>query len=343
MSQTTAIPALFDLYPWQQEKWGQIKEMRQSKRLPHALIIGGVEGIGKLSFAKSIAASLLCQSPVDSEACGRCKSCQLTLSGSHPDFKLLEPKEEGKAILVDQIRGISHSLATTAQQGGARVVVINGASDLNPNAANALLKQLEEPGDNSYFLLIHQWPSRVLATVRSRCQVLDMATPLTGIANDWLQFNVTDEKLGEEKAQHLLQLANGAPLKAKQLHETKATEQRHQMLVELTAILRGNKTSIEVANVWQKRPLIPMLSWWMEWLSDLVRLKMTGEPDSVTNQDILKLLLAVGKRSDIRAVYQLMDMISEDLQYLNQRRNLNPQLVCEKLLNQWYLLVKSGT
>jgi DNA polymerase-3 subunit delta' len=332
-----------DSYPWQQEQWQQVSHMMQQQRLPHALIIGGVPGLGKLTFAKRLAAALLCQQQVNGNACGQCKSCQLLAASSHPDYKLMQPEEAGKAILVAQVRGIQHSMATTAQQGGARVVIINGAADLNLNAANALLKQLEEPGDNSYFLLLHQWPKAVLPTVRSRCQLLDITIPTHEDALHWLQQQLPADDASDDTAAKLLQLANGGPLKALQLHASKAHELRHQMLVQLTAILRGKESAVTVAQSWHKQPLEQMFSWWIEWLNDLIKLKMTGSTAYLNNPDIIKLLQAVASRSNIIAIYALLEKLTQQLSYINQRRNLNAQLVCEELLHQWYLLVRSGT
>ena len=336
-------PLSVNLYPWQQDQWQQVSHMMQQQRLPHALIIGGVPGLGKLTFATQVAATLLCQQQVDSHACGQCKSCQLLAANSHPDYKLLQPEAPSKSILVDQVRNIQHAMATTAQQGGARVVVINGAADLNLNAANALLKQLEEPGNDSYFLLLHQWPNTILPTVRSRCQLLDLALPTAALALPWLQQQLPADDSSSEMATKLLQLAHGAPLKALYLHTSKAHELRHQMLVQLTAILRGKDSVVAVAQSWHKQPLEQMFSWWIEWLNDLIKLKMTGNTSHLANPDIVKLLQAVAKRSNIIATYSLLEKLTQQLNFINQRRNLNTQLVCEELLDQWYLLVRSGT
>jgi len=317
--------------------------MMQQQRLPHALIIGGVPGLGKLAFAKRLAAALLCQQQTSGNACGECKSCQLLAANSHPDFKIMQPEEAGKAILVDQVRGIQHAMATTAQQGGARVIIINGAADLNLNAANALLKQLEEPGANSYFLLLHQWPKSVLPTVRSRCQLLDIAIPSSEDALQWLQQQLIGIDVSNDAAIKLLQLANGGPLKALELHAAKAHQLRHQMLVDLTAILRGKESPVTVAHSWHKQPLDQMFSWWIEWLNDLIKLKMTASTLHLNNPDIVKLLQAVASRSNVMAIYSLLEKLTQQLSYINQRRNLNAQLVCEELLHQWYLLVRSGT
>ena len=338
MSNATVTSSL-DLYPWQQDQWQQVSQMLQQQRLPHALIIGGVPGLGKLTFARRLAAALLCQQMLNGSACGQCKSCQLLAANSHPDYKLMQPLEASKSILVDQVRSIQHAMATTAQQGGARVVVINGAAELNLNAANALLKQLEEPGDNSYFLLLHQWPKILLPTVLSRCQLLDINLPSKVDALSWLEQQLP----ADESAQKLLQLAHGGPLKALQLHATKSDQLRHQMLVQLTAILRGKESTLDVAQSWYKQPLEQMLSWWIEWINDLIKLKMTANTAQLANPDIVKLLEAVAQRSHIVAIYAFLEQLTQQLNYINLRRNLNAQLVCEELLHQWYLLVRSGT
>lgn len=335
-------------FPWHQQQWQQVNDMSSQQRLPHALLIGGVPGLAKMAFAQRLAAALLCQAPVNGDACNTCKPCQLMRAQSHPDFHLLQPEEVGKAILVDQVRRLQAKLGTTAQQGGARVVVINGATDLNLNGANALLKQLEEPGDNCYFLLIHQWPKPVLPTIRSRCQLLDMALPDTSSALTWLHHEAstsgsTDaDKDDLESFTQVLHLAKGAPLKALELYNNKAHEMRHQLLVELTAILRGKQTSVQVAEKWHKLPLVQVFTWWVEWLNDLVKYKLTQDVAAVENPDLVKLLQAVAQRSDIAAIYHLLGEVTQQLNYIHQRRNLNPQLVCEDLLNGWFLMVRTG-
>jgi len=115
------------------------------------------------------------------------------------------------------------------------------------------------------------------------------------------------------------------------------------MLVQLTAILRGKESAVDVAQSWHKQPLDQMLNWWIEWLNDLIKLKMTGNTTHLANPDIVKLLQAVAQRSQIKAIYELLDQLTQQLNFINQRRNLNNQLVCEELLHQWYLLVRSGT
>ena len=200
--------------------------LARQERLPHALLVRGTEGIGKLAFAMGLAQALLCERPAgNGESCGVCRGCAWFLQGSHPDFRMLEPKpaevaEEGgegrdrkgtPPIDVHQVRDLADFINLTSHRGGARVVLIHPAEALNINAANALLKSLEEPPPRTYFLLVsHRW-HQLLPTVRSRCQHVALPLPETKPAREWL------EAQGVENADLALGHAGGAPLLAAKL------------------------------------------------------------------------------------------------------------------------------
>ncbi|MFG1488548.1 DNA polymerase III subunit delta', partial [Oceanospirillum sp. HFRX-1_2] len=138
-------------FAWQQEYWNQLIGQHRSGRLPHALLLAGEEGIGKYHLARAMAAYLLCRQPAET-ACGECASCALFHAGTHPDLMEVMPESEGKQIKIEQIRKLQTFANKTAQQGGFRVVVLQPADAMNINAANALLKNLEEPGNNVLFI-----------------------------------------------------------------------------------------------------------------------------------------------------------------------------------------------
>ena len=130
-------------YPWQQESWTGLMARVAQQRLPHAILFTGSAGIGKRHLATSLAHALMCQNPrPDGTACGGCQSCLLLAAGSHPDYLLVEPEEEGKAIGVDRIRELTSFQSLSSQYGRGRVVQLQPADALNINASNALLKTL---------------------------------------------------------------------------------------------------------------------------------------------------------------------------------------------------------
>lgn len=214
-----------DIYPWQQALWSQLGGRAQHA---HAYLLYGPAGIGKRALAEHWAAQLLCQRPAAAGACGECKACQLLAAGTHPDYFVLEPEEAEKPIRVDQVRDLVGFVVQTAQLGGRKVVLLEPAEAMNVNAANALLKSLEEPSGDTVLLLISHQPSRLLPTIKSRC--VQQACPLPGAAAslEWLARALPDEPA--EALEELLALSGGSPLTAQRLYGQGVREQRAQVV-----------------------------------------------------------------------------------------------------------------
>lgn len=149
--------------------WESLTQAITADRLPHALLFDGPDGSGKLDLAHALAQRLLCETP-QTFACQQCRTCLLFHAGNHPDFIEVLPEAPGKPITIAQIRALSTQLTQTIHQSNARVIVLHPADAMNRASANALLKNLEEPGQRTYFILVTAQPHRLLATVRSRCQ-----------------------------------------------------------------------------------------------------------------------------------------------------------------------------
>lgn len=213
-----------EMYPWQSSLWQQLTIARG--RLPHALLLRGSHGIGKFDFARALARSLLCQTPLaNGHACSVCAACNWFSQGNHPDYRLLTPAQEGVAseeepaapvksakksqISVSQIRELSSFLELSSHRGdGRRIVLIHPAEALNAASANALLKMLEEPPPDVIFILVSSQPQKLLPTILSRCQKVDMPSPEKTLALRWL------EQKGVQNAGYFLGYASGAPLSA---------------------------------------------------------------------------------------------------------------------------------
>lgn len=212
------------LYPWQTEAWRHWLKLRE--RLPHALLLKGPQGTGKLDFAMNLARSLLCERPQNGDglACGECASCHWFEQETHPDFRLIQPdalsesdedeekanakKKPSKQISVDQIRALADFAGLSAHQGGHKVVLIHPAEAMNTNAANALLKTLEEPAGRMMIILVSHKPQQLLPTILSRCLALPMPLPPVEESAEWLKEQGVDDPAP------LLAQAGFAPLKA---------------------------------------------------------------------------------------------------------------------------------
>ncbi len=168
-------------YPWLAYAGERLARNAEGGRRAHALLVSGPRGLGKVDLALREAAALLCLSG-ERPACGRCRSCQLMAGGAHPDFRQVtfEVNDKGQlrsVIAVDQIRDLIASLQLTNSLSALKVAVIHPAEAMNRNAANALLKTLEEPAGDLVLMLVASDDARLPATVRSRCQVIGVRQP----------------------------------------------------------------------------------------------------------------------------------------------------------------------
>jgi DNA polymerase-3 subunit delta' len=234
-------------YPWLQDATRQFKQQLLAGRQPHAVLLSGQAGIGKLHLAKEMAVALLCLSPLaeSSEgaglACGQCRSCKLFAGGAHPDYRFMsfirkEKSEELRTvIIIDQVRELISSMQLTNGLSPRKVALIHPAEAMNRNAANAILKTLEEPAGEVVLLLVSNDASRLPATIRSRCQSLHLRPPVASEALDWLQQH---SRVGKKDAALALQAAAGSPLQAAMLLQQGRVDEFRQLLESLQLIRR---------------------------------------------------------------------------------------------------------
>ena len=200
-------------------------------RLPHALLLHGPRGIGKLQVAERFAQFLLCEGRGSATTpCGHCEGCRWIAAGNHPDLRILEPEaiarkslvEDDEAadksatpkrkpsieIRIEQARLLEDFVHMGSHRGRRRVAIIHPAEDMNVPTASALLKNLEEPPTDVVFLLVSHRPARLLPTIRSRCVQVAVSPPDAASAAQWL------EAQGVKDAVPWLAFAGGAPLRA---------------------------------------------------------------------------------------------------------------------------------
>jgi DNA polymerase III delta prime subunit len=179
----SAPPAALDA-PWLAPQVAQLRRARAADRYPTGLLIHDERGAGGEALARFAAQLALCREP--DAPCGHCRDCRTFQVGQHPDYVELHPLEDSKFIRVDEVRELLQQLVLTAHGGGATVALLSPADSLYPNAANALLKSLEEPRAGVTLILVSAAPSRLPATILSRCLRLRVATPARALSVDWL-------------------------------------------------------------------------------------------------------------------------------------------------------------
>ncbi|MBS0462454.1 MAG: DNA polymerase III subunit delta' [Proteobacteria bacterium] len=240
------------LAPWLHAPLRRASASLGEGRLAHGLLLCAPESIGTHALAAALMQALLCRQRVDGMACGQCRDCVLYTAGTHPDVRtvgIVENEKTGvqrKEIVIEQVRDLGAWFALTSQRGGVQVASIEPASAMNANAANALLKTLEEPLPGRFLLLLCESPMRLPATIRSRCQRILLLPPDADTALAWLRARGHDESL----ARSALRAANGHPGLAAHWIEAGLLDLREAVRNDLTAIAGGRKQPLEIATAW---------------------------------------------------------------------------------------------
>jgi len=322
-----------EAYPWQQALWQQLAGRAQHA---HAYLLHGPQGIGKRALAERLMARLLCQHPQGLDACGQCKACLLLKAGSHPDNFVLEPEEADKPIKVDQVRELVSFIVQTAQLGGRKVVLIEPVEAMNINASNALLKSLEEPSGDTVLLLVSHQPSRLLPTIKSRCQQVTCPQPSLVQSQAWLTTALPDSD--EVERDELLTLAAGSPLMAVSLQAQGVREQRALVTEGVKKLLKQQQSPSQLADAWSNVPLLLLFDWFFDWSHLILRYQLSQDEAGLGLADMRKVVQYLAQKSRQAKVLEVQAWILEQRQKVLGKANLNRVLLLEALLAHWLQL-----
>ena len=331
------------MYSWQQKQWQHI--MQQQTKMPHALLLRGRAGTGKYDFALGISKAILCSQARDKDslqqACGSCVSCNWFVEGTHPDFMLISPEDtevldepvkkkttKKNQISVAKIRQLLDYLTLSSHQANAyRVIIIAPADMLNGASVNALLKVLEEPPANTLFLLVTSQPQRLLPTITSRCQAIDMPLPSKPEALVWL----TSRQINH--AENVLDLAGGAPLLALELAEEGEVSASLLKNLALGAKLDPFVCAPVFLSVGMERALETL----QKWLFDMQSYKLANSLRYHAQQG--NALQVLAKSVNLRLLLSFQDKLIEAKKTANHPLSNEAQL--ENILLQYVQLFKS--
>jgi DNA polymerase-3 subunit delta' len=293
------------LYPWQEKAWGRLNH--DNAKLHHAYLFIGALGSGLEEFANTLAMSLICSNLTSTkQSCGICQDCQWALT-EHPNLKIINNSvEEGasKNISIESIRNLKRFLELSSHKiGGNKVILINNAESLTLNAANSLLKMLEEPPENSYLILTTDNISSLLPTIVSRCAIVSSPKPTHEEAKSFLKME------GHENLSSQLPLFNNLPMDVI-IHQ----ENSDLFKTIISEFEKGKDLELmSIQPKWLSGDFPMIIGLFQKWLYDIFLFKMTSnfhffesKKDNIKKlsdaADISKLLKLVKSANKIKLI-----------------------------------------
>jgi DNA polymerase-3 subunit delta' len=250
---------------WLGSEMATLAAAYRAGRLPHGLLLHEAPGAGGDWLAKWTASLVLCQNPSQAP-CGTCPGCHRVATAQHPDLVVLQPIEDSRQIRIEQIRELSEELALTAHQGSYKVAVITPADSLNRFAANALLKTLEEPPARTLIMLVVTQPSRLPATILSRCQRIRIRAPARKEAVAWLEAS-----RGADDWNAVLDTLGEAPMLAAEVDPKSVVQVGQEVRRTLEEATTGGGDPVATAERWSRAELPLRLRCIENWLTERIR------------------------------------------------------------------------
>ncbi|EOW6643725.1 DNA polymerase III subunit delta' [Cronobacter muytjensii] len=324
-------------YPWLRPSFEHLVGNWQSGRGHHAVLIHALPGMGDDALIYALSRWRMCQQPQGQKSCGQCRACQLMQAGTHPDYYLAEPEKVKSTLGIDAIRDISEKLYDRARLGGAKVVWIKEAAQLTEAAANALLKTLEEPPENTWFLLGCREPEQLPATLRSRCFSWHLAPPEARYAEAWL---ARETQADPSRINAALRLTGGAPAAALALLQPEQWQQRVALSEKTAAALSGGDwLSLLPALNHDQAPF--RLHWLASFLMDALKWRH-GAYGALVNTDYQVLVAQLAQNFTPVILQAMLDSLFRCRERLLNVAAVNRELLLTELLLTWEHYMRPG-
>lgn len=299
----------------------------------HAYLFCGPPGLGRRTLALRLAQALNCTKPIAAGVpCGTCRDCKQIAEMRHPDMNVIQADSEGGTLKVDQVREVQHSLSLKPYQAKYRVALFLRFQEANDNAANALLKTLEEAPAHAILLLTADTPEQLLPTIVSRCEILRLrALPVSAIESDLLERGVD-----EERARLLAHISGGRPGYARKLiDDNTLLEKREERLDDLQTLLpapRVEKFSYAEKLAKDKDAMRQTILIWLSYWRD-VMLRVAQAETPLINIDRNMEIEFLAGRLDLRTARRVVSDLESALEKMD--KNVNSRLLAEVLLLDW--------
>jgi len=274
--------------PWLEKDMASLRAAFEAERMPHALLIHEAPGAGGGWLANWTARMVL---GTDKEV--------------HPDWVKVHPVDDSKQIRIEQIRELGEELSLTSHQGGYKVGVIAPADVLNRFAANALLKTLEEPPARTVLILVVTQPSRLPATILSRCQRIRIAAPERAQSVAWLEATK-----GKGNWNAVLDIVGEAPMLVAESDAEGMVQIAAEVKRGLEDAVAGRSDPVATAERWSRAELPLRLRCFENWLTERIRTQV-GSPAFLTEVGAVTYLQRPQTVLNIRGLFELLDGVRD--------------------------------
>jgi len=303
----------------------------------HAYLFSGPPGLGRRTLALRFAQALECPEPIASgEPCGKCRTCQQIERMQYPDLAVIQAEKEGGTLKVEQVRAVRQSLVLKPYQGKYRVALFLRFQEANQNAANALLKTLEEAPAHAVLVLTADAPEQLLPTISSRCEILRLRSLPVETVEAYLQAHGAHG----DSARLLAHISGGRPgyaLRLMQDPETLAFRQTR--LDDLQTLLKSSRRArfayaeklTSRRNEAKERFRETLLVWLAYWRDVLLR--ASGAATPLTNVDYAVEVETLAGKLSLAEAQELVEDAEGAIEKLE--RNVNARLLAEVLLLDW--------
>ncbi len=299
-------------------------------RVSQGLIFAGPTGVGKHKFALALAQAINCENPKEGDACGHCPQCCKIAESEHVDVATISP--DGQFIKIGQMRGMSSDAQFRPYEGRRRVFILDEAHRLKMEAANSILKILEEPPSTSLIILVTSKPYSLIETIRSRCQMLSFAPLADRELESFLAINY---RRPAEDTRLLARLARGSIGRALEIDLGQYKEKRRLMIeiVEAVSIRRDTVRLLNAAEYMSRKlereEFENHLDTLLVLLMDVFHLKLGRPTDSLTNADIPDHLVRIAEAVSLELIIDWVERIEELL--ISLTRNLNRHVAMDAM------------
>ncbi len=319
----------FKNIPGQSKTKKILRDTIKKDRISHTYLFTGNKGLGKSEMAREFAQAIFCNRNI-SEGCGECISCKKFEHDNHPDFHIIDVKEDHKSILIEQIRELQKQVSYKPYESDYKIYIIDNAVRMTEQAQNSLLKTLEEPPDYAIIILTNEDKNDLISTIVSRCQEVKLYNQPEDIIKQYLR----DEKsFDKEKAALYATLARGKYKKAINLAvKEDFIDKRDEIIKFITNI--NNKDNFEIYELSEKMKKIsdadfPLFELLLSLFRDILILKQ-DESDEIINFDYKELIAEAVDKFNIEEIFELTNQINQYKEYYY--RNIKKELLFPSLL-----------